>query len=300
VSSVEYIIGLRNACEHPGGYSGNLLIENFTLDPDGKIAEPTWHREKDGQPLDAPSSIRADMEAIIHNLLTLGEDIVASWAADNLKAPALMRIRHIPAEQRDPKCPINGWSQRVRTSKGCSDRRGGNEPWAARTTVPAGGKNVWSKFLRSCKLRVCSPRVEDWYEQRRALSAGAGALSRGRQVAWQGSAEALASRIRTNPTVGRSEQTPSAGGPLEPERTKSQTNPAQRMRNGPEPSQESNEPDRSATPDEPERGRYRTNLSAGDSERTRGGGKAEGTASVAGSERTQEIACAQSFRFSDA
>jgi len=104
--TVQYFIDLRNAVEHPDGYSGTLRVQNFSLEPDGKISEPTWYREKDGQPVDAASSIRADMEAAIHNMLVLGEDIIASWAADNLQAPEWMRIAQIPAERRDPKCPI--------------------------------------------------------------------------------------------------------------------------------------------------------------------------------------------------
>ena len=71
-----------------------------------KISEPTWHREKDGQPVNDPSSIYVDMETAIHNMLVLGEDIVAPWAADNLQAPKLMWIAQIPEGQRDPKCPI--------------------------------------------------------------------------------------------------------------------------------------------------------------------------------------------------
>jgi hypothetical protein len=46
------------------------------------------------------------MENGIHNLFILAEDIFVSWAADNLKSPAFMQMGMIPAEQRDPKCPI--------------------------------------------------------------------------------------------------------------------------------------------------------------------------------------------------
>jgi hypothetical protein len=104
--SVQYLIDFRNAVEHPGGYSGDLRIVNFTLETDGRITEPTWYREKNGQPVDACASIRADMGTAIEGLLTLGEDIFVSWAADNLQAPKLMQLRQIPAEKRDPKCPI--------------------------------------------------------------------------------------------------------------------------------------------------------------------------------------------------
>jgi hypothetical protein len=106
VSTAQHFVDYRNAVEHPGGYSGELRIENISLDPEGKLVEPTWWREKEGQPVDAPSSIRADMETGIHNLLGLGENIIVFWAMDHLIAPMLMRIRQIPAEQRNPTCPV--------------------------------------------------------------------------------------------------------------------------------------------------------------------------------------------------
>ena len=42
----------------------------------------------------------------IHNLLTLGEDVLVSWAAERLQMPEAMRIALIPEGQRDPKCQI--------------------------------------------------------------------------------------------------------------------------------------------------------------------------------------------------
>ena len=46
---VEEAIAMRNAVEHPDGYSGRLVIENFRRDPDQKLSEPVWHRVKDGK-----------------------------------------------------------------------------------------------------------------------------------------------------------------------------------------------------------------------------------------------------------
>jgi hypothetical protein len=60
------------------GYSGRLVIENFRRDPDQKLSEPVWHRLKDGNNATEPSSIRADFDTFIHNLLTLGEDVLVS------------------------------------------------------------------------------------------------------------------------------------------------------------------------------------------------------------------------------
>ena len=58
------------------------------------------------RPLHDPSSIRVDMEVAIPNFLVLGEDILVSWAVDNLALPELMQLAVVPSERRDPKCPI--------------------------------------------------------------------------------------------------------------------------------------------------------------------------------------------------
>jgi hypothetical protein len=46
------------------------------------------------------------METYIHNLLTLGEDVLASWASDHLQAPDMTRVAFIPEGKRNPLCPI--------------------------------------------------------------------------------------------------------------------------------------------------------------------------------------------------
>ena len=103
---IEELISMRNAVEHPDGYSGKLVIANFTLGADRKIDEPTWHREKDGKAAGDPSSIRVDMETYIHNLLMLGEDVFVSWASDHLQVPDMMRVAFIPEDKRNSLCPI--------------------------------------------------------------------------------------------------------------------------------------------------------------------------------------------------
>jgi hypothetical protein len=106
VPSISELISMRNAVEHPDGHSGKLVIANFTLGADRKIDEPTWHREKNGKAASEPSSIRADMETYIHNLLVLGEDVFVSWASDHLQVPDMMRIAFIPEDRRNPLRPI--------------------------------------------------------------------------------------------------------------------------------------------------------------------------------------------------
>jgi hypothetical protein len=106
VPMIEELISMRNAVEHPDGLSGKLVIANFTVGADRKLVEPTWHREKDDKVVAQPSSIRADMEASIHNLLMLGEDVFVSWASDHLQSQGMMCIAYIPEERRNPDCPI--------------------------------------------------------------------------------------------------------------------------------------------------------------------------------------------------
>ncbi len=103
---IEELTSMRNAVEHPEGYSGKLVVANFTLGADRRIDEPTWHREKDRKAAGEPSSIRADMETSIHNLLTLGEDVFVSWSSDHLQVPDMMRVAFIPQDKRNPLCPI--------------------------------------------------------------------------------------------------------------------------------------------------------------------------------------------------
>jgi hypothetical protein len=102
---VEELIAMRNAVEHPSGYSGSLVIENFRRCQDQKLLEPTWYRVKDGKTITEPSSMRADYRTAIDGLLNLGDDLLAMWASDNLEAPDMMQIGYIPEDQRDQKNP---------------------------------------------------------------------------------------------------------------------------------------------------------------------------------------------------
>ena len=69
------------------------------------IDQVSYGRAGDGKNATEPSSIRADFDTFIHNLLTLGEDVLVSWANENLESPEMMEIAIIPEERRDPKNP---------------------------------------------------------------------------------------------------------------------------------------------------------------------------------------------------
>lgn len=103
---LEEIVDMRNAVEHPGGYSGELMIKNISFGQGGQLAEPTWLRTANGSQVTEASTIRAELDVIIANLLALGECVVVSWAANNLKVPQFMRIAQIPEGARNPSCPI--------------------------------------------------------------------------------------------------------------------------------------------------------------------------------------------------
>ena len=83
---VEEAIAMRDAVEHPDGYSGRLVIENFRRDPDQSSVSQSVPAEG-WQQRNRAVSIRADFDTFIHNLLTLGEDVLVSWANENSNGP---------------------------------------------------------------------------------------------------------------------------------------------------------------------------------------------------------------------
>jgi len=102
---INHLVALRNAVEHPDGYSGRLVVTNFELSKDG-IDEPTWYRIKDGELVHKPTSVRAEYDTFIENLLTLGEDVFIGWAAENLIGNGIMVIAEIPPNKRRPEMPV--------------------------------------------------------------------------------------------------------------------------------------------------------------------------------------------------
>lgn len=99
-------ISMRNAIEHPKGYSGVFIISNFTLCHDQKVLEPCWWREQGNEKEIDKTSIRMGFEVAIHDLLTLAEDIYISWADEHLSHPSFAQLASIPKEKRDPNCPV--------------------------------------------------------------------------------------------------------------------------------------------------------------------------------------------------
>ncbi len=97
------VIQARNAVEHPGERSGTLTINNIRADPNNPDAYigPTWQRT--GRP---ESSVVADMDTELHNMLTLADDFLVDLIKRKSKSGGLIDFIEIPENQRDPICPI--------------------------------------------------------------------------------------------------------------------------------------------------------------------------------------------------
>ena len=93
------VIRMRNAIEHPGGYSGRMNIRNYETVADGTIRRPVWFRNDA-----APSAMIEDMEGLCEHLLVFAEELIVLAVQMNLAAP-MLEVLQIPEGQRDPTCP---------------------------------------------------------------------------------------------------------------------------------------------------------------------------------------------------
>ena len=99
-----HILKMRNAVDHsrkePGG---RLLIHNFSIEDHEKeriLHVPKWQLLGD-----TSTSIVADMEFIIENIIRLSEDVLTICLLRH-RGKFPLYIYEIPKEERDPKCPI--------------------------------------------------------------------------------------------------------------------------------------------------------------------------------------------------
>ncbi|MBU1317459.1 MAG: hypothetical protein KJ947_20275 [Alphaproteobacteria bacterium] len=99
---ISELIRKRNAVEHPGGKSGTLLFENYTV-RDGRLYGPNWRRE--GKSSCPASGVLQDIEVYLENLLTLAEDLLVEGVALN-PVSELLVVQYIPPDQRNPAAPV--------------------------------------------------------------------------------------------------------------------------------------------------------------------------------------------------
>lgn len=92
------VVRMRNAVEHPGGWSGKLHIVNYEPMPDGTIRRPVWHLNDE-----APSRLVEDMEGLCEQMLVFADELIALIVDRNL--PPLFQLYEIPEDSRDPQVP---------------------------------------------------------------------------------------------------------------------------------------------------------------------------------------------------
>jgi hypothetical protein len=88
---------MRNAVQHPGGWSGTLHIVNYEYTPGG-IRRPVWYL--DGE---APSRMLEEMEGLCDQMLAFADELIALIVDHNLAPP--FQLYEIPEDKRDPNLP---------------------------------------------------------------------------------------------------------------------------------------------------------------------------------------------------
>lgn len=101
---VKSIVDMRNAADHPDDTpGGKLLTQNFNFrgtQDVGELVDPTWGFSGEPQ-----LPIVGDMKEIVEGIIELGEEVLAGLF-DKLKLNFPLAVYEIPAEERDPACPI--------------------------------------------------------------------------------------------------------------------------------------------------------------------------------------------------
>jgi hypothetical protein len=97
---IKRIVSMRNAIEHPGGYSGELTIKNIEFLNKTTLSEPKWilNNEKE-------SSILKDMNTFISNMIEFCEELFVT-SLNKLDTDMPIVFYEIPVEERDSSCPI--------------------------------------------------------------------------------------------------------------------------------------------------------------------------------------------------
>jgi len=102
---IKKLVAMRNAVEHPGGYSGYLHIHNIALvSPDHPryptLEPPRWNLNDDPE-----KSLVDDLLTFTSNILEFSEDLLIICIKMS-GLPDMLGFSEIPKEKRDPTCPI--------------------------------------------------------------------------------------------------------------------------------------------------------------------------------------------------
>lgn len=102
---IKKLVAMRNAVEHPGGYSGHLHIHNISLvspdHPQYPILEaPRWNLNNEAEEPLVESLLTATS-----NMLEFSEEVLAICITMS-GLPDMVGFAEIPEDKRDPSCPI--------------------------------------------------------------------------------------------------------------------------------------------------------------------------------------------------
>ena len=95
---IDHLIKMRNAIEHPAGYSGTLYIENYAV-VGSTLHKPTWHLNDF-----PPAEISQEMGKFCECLLIFAEELLALLIEKHL--PEICQIVEIPGAERNPAMPM--------------------------------------------------------------------------------------------------------------------------------------------------------------------------------------------------
>jgi hypothetical protein len=100
---IKRLIAMRNAIEHPEGFSGILHVENFTSEEKDRtvfVIEPVWYLNSEKK-----IPLAHDMDVFVKNLLTFCEESLL-LCLEKFPSKFPVGVTEIPEAERDPKCPI--------------------------------------------------------------------------------------------------------------------------------------------------------------------------------------------------
>ncbi len=99
---VRDLIELRNFHEHPKDIQ--TVIENFHVDPSGKIQVPSWRLV--GKEVQEPIPIKEDMYVTINFLIQIAEEMLIHLVMECLSKQFHYNLVEVPDDKLDPKMPI--------------------------------------------------------------------------------------------------------------------------------------------------------------------------------------------------
>jgi len=98
---IKELVRKRNSIEHPGGFSGDLTVQNIEAHPDGLMVAPVWQRTGT-----EPQSISHGMKIYCLNLLDFAEEVILFGCILKTSHSDALTFNEIPESERDKECPI--------------------------------------------------------------------------------------------------------------------------------------------------------------------------------------------------